>query len=58
MSNNWFKTKYQPAGGLQKKGYTIGEQDVAIHSNVLIEMEKDKHNKIDTKYVRMCIQAN
>lgn len=55
MSNQWFKTKYQPPGGMAKKGFFLGEEDVSIHSNVLLEMEKDSFNKIDTRYVKMCI---
>jgi len=36
----------------------VGEEDLKLHSNVLLEMTKDPYNKVDTRYVQMCIEAN
>ena len=57
MSNQWFKTKYQSNTPISN-GTRVGIDFEPLHTNVLSEMSKDQYNKIDTKYVLRCVQAN
>jgi hypothetical protein len=44
MSNQWFKNKYLPTNPIEK-GIQVGiDDDISLHSNVLIEMKKDPQN--------------
>ena len=51
-SNSWFKSKSPAAHTV---GTRVGVDIEPLHSNVLLEMEKDACNKVEINYVKRCL---
>ena len=39
-------------------GTKVGIDIEPLHTNVLLEIQKDEFNKIDNSYTKMCVEAN